>query len=79
MCCPGDDHLVQSEQKECKEDTGYDTPTASSTDTTNVNVHSGLSTILFSDSSNVKTKACKSTSLLKSPVKSVDFQQQCNG
>jgi hypothetical protein len=69
MCCPGDEKIVQSGQCESKEDNGYDTPTVSSTDATNVQSSSGASIISFRDSSNIETTTCDSPSPLKSPVK----------
>jgi hypothetical protein len=69
MCCPGDENLVQSAQKESKEDTGYDSPTASSIEATSTAANSGTSTILSSGPYYTGTISCDSTSPLKSLVK----------
>jgi hypothetical protein len=69
MCCPGDENLVKSAQKESKEDTGYDSPTALSIEATSAAANSGTSTILSSGPHYTGTISCDSTSPLKSPVK----------
>jgi hypothetical protein len=65
MCCPGDENLVQSAQQESKEDTGYDSPTASSREATSAVAHSGTSTILSSGPYHTGTIPSDSTSPLK--------------